>query len=293
MAATAWSLSKRHSAAMIVVATIATTMSLGACSNTASPSSPDGTIPTKPTQAASIGPQPPVLKSADGLPLGGAPHVTAQAPISSMGLSMAAANAFGVWESMKQTRYQHKFYEDVAAGTYFFDCVGWTTYLLSHAAPRATASLRSGTGVTNRHLVPTPLKYEQFLLSLSSKPAAGWAAVQRAADVTAGDILAWQPEANNPGRVGHAVVAIGPATKQPDGSYALAVVDSTATPHGPDDTRRTDPRNLPITPGGRPSGLGIGTIGITVDSAGAATGIIWSLGTTAVSKRIGLGRPTG
>jgi hypothetical protein len=103
--------------------------------------------------------------------------------------------------------------------------------------------------------------------------------------------MAWQPESNNPGVVGHAVVVIGSAVQQGDGSYAVPVMDSTGTPHGPDDTRRTDPRNL-SGPNGQPSGIGIGTIAFTANSSGAPTGVIWSLGTKPVPKTIGMARPT-
>jgi hypothetical protein len=204
-----------------------------------------------------------------------------------------AAGAYGIWETMTQTKYQHHDEENVPAGTYYFDCVGWTTFLLEHAASTAAASLREQTGVKDPHRVPTPARYSQFLSGLATRPTAGWEAITNVVDVRAGDLLAWYPESNNPDERGHAVVAAGPAQRQSDGTYAVVVIDSTGTPHGPDDTRRTDRRALPLADG-RPSGLGVGTIGVVADPAtGAPTSVLWSLGTTPVRKTIGMGRPTG
>ncbi len=229
---------------------------------------------------------------ANGLPSTQTVSVTAQVPVGTAGSSATAANAFGVWQTMKQTRYQHTYSENVAQGSYFVDCVGWTTFLLSRSAPTATASLRAGTGVMNTHFVPTPLKYETFFNSLSNKPQPGWSTIASVANLQPGDIMAWQPEPNNSGKtVGHAVVVIGSAVQQADGSYAVPVMDSTSAPgHGPDDTRRTDPRNLPNS-GGKPSGVGIGTLAFTVNDSGFPTAVIWSLGTKPKSKMIGMARP--
>jgi hypothetical protein len=231
--------------------------------------------------------------TAGGLPTGPPPAVGVQAPIGPAGASSVAAGAYGVWETMTKTRYQHHDEEDVPAGTYYFDCVGWTTFLLEHAASAAAASLRQQTSVTNPKRVPSPTRYAQFLSGLSGHPAAGWQAIATVADIRAGDLIAWYPESNNPDEQGHAVVAAGMPQRQPDGSFAEVVIDSTATAHGPDDTRRTDHRNLPLADG-RPSGLGVGTIGLVADpSTGAPTSVLWSLGTTPVRKSIGIGRPTG
>ena len=229
---------------------------------------------------------------ANGLPSTQTVNVASQVPVGTAGSSATAANAFGVWQTMKQTRYQHTYSEDVATGSYFVDCVGWTSYLLSNSAPTANASLRAGTGVTNKHFVPTPLKYETFFNSLANKPQPGWSTISSVANLQPGDIMAWQPESNNTGpTVGHAIVVIGSAVQQQDGSYAVPVMDSTGTPHGPNDTRRTDPRNLTDSKG-QPSGIGIGTIGFSVNGSGFPTAVIWSLGTKPVPKTIGMARPT-
>lgn len=96
-----------------------------------------------------------------------------------------------------------------------------------------------------------------------------------------------------------------------DVAYALIVMDSTATQHGPDDTRRADApyssRNAPLgavtgsdgapvqlTPAGStaPSGLGIGTIALIANASGQVTGVVWSLGTGIEQVPFGAGHPT-
>src|SRR5579859_6658529 len=43
--------------------------------------------------------------------------------------------------TMTATRYQHHNVEDAAAGTYFYDCVGFVTYALGQAAPTARSTI--------------------------------------------------------------------------------------------------------------------------------------------------------
>jgi hypothetical protein len=91
-----------------------------------------------------------------------------------------------------------------------------------------------------------------------------------------------------------------------DGRFALAVMDSTATPHGPDDTRRaSDPlseRNAPLggstlttdgpaSSSGARSGLGIGVIGLDTDAAETVTGVEWTVGTRSEPVSFGAARP--
>lgn len=219
------------------------------------------------------------------------PSVPAQAPIGPAGSSPTARSAFEQYDSMQQTQYQHKRDVDVATGRYFYDCVGFVTWTLDNHAPTAARAMRTATGVTSASRVPTPTRYENFFADLSSHPVDGWQAVTDVASIQAGDVLAWPNEPNNTDENGHAVLAAGAPVARGDGTWVLAVVDSTATPHGADDTRRTNPHNLP-GPNGKPSGLGIGTIGLVVDSNGAPTAVRWSLGAKETRVPIGIGRPT-
>lgn len=187
------------------------------------------------------------------------------------------------WETMKATRYDHREKVDRAAGTWFFDCVGATSAFLRIAAPRAHAELVASEGV-RRGFVPSPRKYAHFLRSLPARGSSTWVRVETPAEIRGGDVVLVPPPAAPPasGRraPGHAMIAAGPAERLRDGSYALLVYDSTATPHGDADTRRTDPRNLPL-PGSRPprpSGLGRGTVRLSPRPDGRGWYLRWSVG---------------
>lgn len=201
---------------------------------------------------------------------------------------------------MKQTRYQHNDQEDPVAETYFYDCVGMVTYTLSLGAPAAYAEIMEGLKIRKGY-VPSPALYVQWFSGLTTQkpPVAAWQPVATVAAIEPGDVLAWPIEGNNPvnagGATGHSVIAAGPPLLLSDGSYALLVYDSTATTHGPFDSRHTDPRNLPLdiqgSPQfGHPSGLGNGTIQFKVDADGAPSAIAWTVGTAAMTTTIAIGR---
>jgi len=80
---------------------------------------------------------------------------------------------------------------------------------------------------------------------------------------------------------------------QPSGtdSYLVQVWDSTGTPHGPNDTRRTNPKNLPDAVG-KPSGLGMGTVRVDAGADGAIATVHWSPSSGPVpAAHLGMGRP--
>jgi hypothetical protein len=195
------------------------------------------------------------------------------------------------FQTMSATRYQHMDQENAAAGTYFYDCVGMVTYTLRLAAPQATDALLTDLRIKPGY-VPSPPHYVQWFTSLDTEPNPSWQEVSRVADVQPGDVLAWNLEANNPSSTvpGHSVIAAGPPLLLSDGSFALLVYDSTATPHGPFDSRRTDPRNE-TGPNGLPSGLGKGTIQLIPDATtGAPVSVAWTVGTAPTIAPIGIGR---
>jgi hypothetical protein len=211
----------------------------------------------------------------------------AASPISSPVLA-AVSDQF---TTMVATRYQHHDVENAQGGTYFYDCVGMVTYTLRLATPSAIEALESDLGI-RKGFVPNPAHYLQWFTALPAEPNQSWSPVTRVEDLLPGDVLAWTIEANNPHPVpaGHALVAAGPPLPLSDGSYALLVYDSTGTPHGPFDTRRTDPRNE-LGPNGLPSGLGRGTIQLFVDPVtGAPVAEAWTVGTAQTAQVIGIAR---
>jgi len=197
---------------------------------------------------------------------------------------------------MKDTLYQHAPAINTTAQTYYYDCVGFVTYTLELGAPNAYAEINAGLNI-RKGFIPSSALYVQWISGLPTAPRAGWQMVPTMAALQPGDMLAWPLEGNNPGTsaTGHAVIAAGPALPLADGSYALLVYDSTATPHGPFDTRRTDPRCQPLeiqgsSAFGHLSGLGSGTLQFKVDATGAPIAVAWTVGTAAMATSIVIGR---
>ena len=222
------------------------------------------------------------------MPAPSASIVATASPTDSSPLLSVVAQQF---QTMTATRYDHHFHEDPAAGIYYYDCVGMTTYSMRLAAPKALQvlldSLKIRTG-----FVPTPSRYAKWFLGLEQISNPFWQAVTRVVDLQPGDVLAWNVDIENPNppSPGHSVIAAGPPLPLSDGSWALLVYDSTATPHGRFDTRLTDDRNQ-IGPNGRPSGLGRGTLQLFADAEGRPNAIGWSVGGRRGRQKIGMARP--
>jgi hypothetical protein len=222
---------------------------------------------------------------------GAAPSRWVVGPAADASASPVLAAAIQQFTTMTATHYQHTYSENAAQGVYFYDCVGFVTYTLGLAAPNARRAIIADLGIRPGY-VPSPPAYVHFFTTIVTEPVPSWQAVTRVADIQPGDIIAWNYEANNPQAQvnGHAVIAAGPPLPLADGSFALLVYDSTATPHGPTDTRRTDPRNE-TGPNGLPSGLGRGTLQLIPDpTTGAPAAFAWSFGTACFTPPIAIGR---
>lgn len=88
------------------------------------------------------------------------------------------------------------------------------------------------------------------------------------------------------------MIAAGPPLALADGSYALLVWDSTGVPaHGPSDSRNWDPRDQPLAGTTRPSGLGQGTIEVTVTAAGAPDRMRWMVGGALYGGQLQIAQP--
>jgi hypothetical protein len=188
---------------------------------------------------------------------------------------------------MTSTLYSHKYLENATTGVYQFDCVGATSYFLKIAAPNANGALDTAEKIAPGY-VPTPSQYAAFFASLPSTGTSAWLPLTSPTEVAGGEIIAVPPPSsgtspNDSTIPGHALIAAGPSLALSDGGYAVLVYDSTATPHGTEDTRLTDPRNQPLpptTPGGpgRPSGLGRGTIELRQKPGEQGWFLYWSVG---------------
>jgi hypothetical protein len=227
------------------------------------------------------------------------PALAAPAPSKSVSSSPGAApmldEAAREYTTMVATRYQHSNQESEADHHYFYDCVGFISYAMTRAAPTAWATTRNELKI-RPGFVPSPAKYVSLFDKLDTGTnLAGWAPVTSVAALQPGDLVAWsynRSSAANPGNAsGHAVVIAATPTPTGPDTYSVLVYDSTATPHGPDDTRHINLANKP-GPLGRPSGLGHGTIGLLEKSDGHIAAVQWSAGGPAVrSAHYGMARP--
>src|SRR4029077_725731 len=142
------------------------------------------------------------------------------------------------FKTMTTTRYQHRTRVDRAAGSYRYDCVGFVTYALKQAAPKAWDSVFKVTGINRSHN-PKPWRYRAFFASLTKKPQPGWEAVTKTSELIPGDVVAWGYKTKD--AVGHAVVIGSAPELGSDGSWLVEVYDSTSSPHG-NDSRPNDHR---------------------------------------------------
>jgi len=190
---------------------------------------------------------------------------------------------------MKSTLYQHRTAVDREARSYRYDCVGFVSYALKHAAPEAWATTVRVTGIASGR-IPSPLRYRAFFASLAEKPQPGWQAITKVSDLRCGDVVVWEHKTKT--SVGHAVVIGGVPVPGPGESWSVEVYDSTASPHS-NDSRRDDERAHVLASTGRRSGLGHGVMVLISDPvSGALTGLRWSAEARAIQVPIAAGRPT-
>ncbi|MEO7096593.1 MAG: hypothetical protein ABI175_25265, partial [Polyangiales bacterium] len=120
--------------------------------------------------------------------------------------------------------------------------------------------------ITLAHPAPKTRDFVQVFINLPAMDPQ-FASVPRGVDVRPGDIIAWLLPAGSED-TGHIVIVAGTPIVSADRADELlvAVVDATSRPHGIADSR------------GAGGGLGVGTIGLLVDPAGALTGHRWAGG---------------
>jgi hypothetical protein len=254
--------------------------------------------------AAALGPLAGSSASAQERPLGQgeapAPSPQVRGLAAAPDTHRALAAVVRQFETMKRTRYQHTDVENARTGTLFYDCVGMVTYTLRLGTPAAHRALMQGMHIQEGY-VPTPAEYVDWISMLSVQPDDNWQRIRRVENIHGGNVLVWTFEGHNPalhgGATGHAVIAAGPPLRLSDGSFALLVYDSTCPPHGPFDTRLTDPRNLPLQIRdsknfGHPSGLGRGTLQVIPDpQTGGPAAIGWVVGARPNYVNIEIGHP--
>lgn len=182
--------------------------------------------------------------------------------------------------AMRKSSYTHATHVDEASGTFDYDCSGFVDYSLARSVPSALAALRNAT--SHRPLA------RDFVAFLSGLPGAGagrWRHLAHVRDLRPGDIIAWLRPADSTSRnTGHVMVVRAPPVANPTASRAalVPIVDSTALPHRPGDSRSA----------ANATGLGQGEVVLITDEAGAPIGFRWSRGAHSREHdtRIALGR---
>jgi hypothetical protein len=212
--------------------------------------------------ASSPSPSAPAPATAEGSD--DAPPVVA--PVGTMtgpGSARLYTEAHRILTAAKRSTYEHVTYVDESSGTFDFDCSGFVDYALARAVPEAFTALTAAT-------VKRPLaeSYVTFFGKLPSSSKA-WAAVSRASDLAAGDIVAWlEPKDVMSTDTGHVMVVSGAVTTR-TGEVDVPIIDSSEMGHGADDARTVS----------KATGIGAGTMVLLVDSHGAPTGYRWSMET--------------
>jgi hypothetical protein len=170
---------------------------------------------------------------------------------------------------MKESTYSHTTKVVEATGTFDYDCSGFIGYALSRVLPAQLASLATAEGVAR----PLAKHYEGFFESIpASGSKGGWKRVSRAVDLVPGDVVAWLKPADVVStNTGHVLLVRGAVKPNPARAdeVLVPIYDSTSSPHGSSDSR---------APSGE--GLGIGTIGVLIDSKGAPVGYRWTGGSS-------------
>jgi hypothetical protein len=168
------------------------------------------------------------------------------------------------YQRMAKTAYSQKTAVNEQARVYIFDSPGMANYFVGRAASGAAAALHAATKST----APTPTQWAQFIQGKDGGLKAPWQRVTVGGRIQPGDFIALPAHGDFKGAV---LIAAGTPLGLNDGSYALRVWDSTTSPHGPLDTRLSDPR---VT---NKAGLGNGTIRLYVNGQANITKADWSM----------------
>ena len=193
-------------------------------------------------------------------------------PMSTTSTDKSFVTVKNVFVTMKKTVYSHHYVENTQTGYYAWDCVGMADWVLQRSAPGAWNAMHTKLNIRKGY-VPNPTSWYSYLKG-TLPPS--WKKVTTVAGITPGTYILF-PANTATKFVGHAVIAAGVPMKMSDGTYALRVFDSTGAPHGPKDSRKTDPRTGAVPPNTTGSGLGNGTMRILPGPGGTLAGMRWSV----------------
>ena len=172
-----------------------------------------------------------------------------------------AAEVETVLASLKSTHYQHDSDIDASQGVYDTDCSGFVSFVLQTARSDAFSELQAATP-TSRAFAGSDVTFIQNLSTAQPQ----WTRIHHAKYLQAGDIIAWLiPAGVQSDDTGHVMIVEHDATVSGN-EATVPIVDATDTGHGDADPRSPSD----------PSGVGRGTIVLTLDDDGEPTGYRWS-----------------
>ena len=203
-----------------------------------------------------------IVLAACGAPSPDASSAGATELVRSTGDDVVSAEVDSVLTALRATHYQHDSNIDARAGVFDTDCSGFVDYVLERARPGAYAEVQEAT--TDRAVAGS---YVTFIAGLSDAQPQ-WKRILHAKYLVAGDVIAWLiPAGVVSDDTGHVMFVADAPVLSDDGATAIVpIVDSTDNGHGD-----ADPRSP-----ADPSGVGRGTMVLTLDDDGVPTGYRWS-----------------
>jgi hypothetical protein len=156
--------------------------------------------------------------------------------------------------NVRETSYQHHSQVDASEGIYRLDCSEFVSLILERIAPKHYQELPIEPG----HPQPRARMYFRFFDRLKLEPRTGWRPITKLADVTPGDIVAWEKiSTGGRGDSGHVMIVAESPRRDQDGTFRVRVYDSSEIPHA-EDSRATGS-----------SGVGSGSVLFRVNENGA------------------------
>jgi hypothetical protein len=216
--------------------------------------------------SATTAPPPPADEDPPPTELGASVEGEGDDPTAPPAPSHVAGGLLGEGErelaAMRSSSYSYRTDVDESAGRFDYDCSGFVSYAMARALPASYAAVRAF--ATRR---PRARDFVGWIAALGSASRAGWSRVPDVLHLAPGDIVAWRkPEALVSKNTGHVMIVDGPPHARSDREWIVPILDSTASAHGPNDTR---------APAGA-NGLGRGTMILVVDGAGVPVAYRWS-----------------
>lgn len=176
--------------------------------------------------------------------------------------------------------YSHSTYVNEATGTRRVDCSGFVDYAVRRVLPEAYEKVPHPN--TQRPLANDWYNYlRERYQTASTQETVRWREIRHVGELRAGDLVVWlRPENVTGDNTGHIMFVLGPPTRGRPGEWLVKVADSTTSPHANDSRGTTR------------TGVGTGTIGLTVDGWDRPLAYYWrgGLSYTAFPTPIAMGR---